>query len=53
MKACFVVSASDKDIAMSAGGEETRKIQFRIVRVIEQEQPLFALASKPANHILC
>jgi len=53
MKACFTVSAGDEDVTVSAGREETRKVQFKVVRVIEQEQPLFASASKPANHIVC
>ena len=52
MKAGFVVSAGDEDVAVSAGWEEIRKVQFRVVRVIEQEQPLFASASKPAKRIV-
>jgi hypothetical protein len=52
MKAGFAVSAGDEDVAVSAGREKIGKVQNSVVRVIEQEQPLFASASKPANRIV-
>jgi hypothetical protein len=37
---------------VSAGREKIGKVQNSVVRVIEQEQPLFASASKPVNRIV-
>src|ERR1700722_2360546 len=39
-----VVSTRDEDITVGAAGEVVPKIEHRIIRVIKQEQPLFALS---------
>ena len=46
------VPASDQDVTMSAAGKITTKVESCIVRIIEQEQPLIMLHSKPINRVL-
>ena len=47
VEASIAISARDKDVAMRAGGKVRSKIEGRIVRVVEHEQPLLALSRKP------
>ena len=48
----ITVSASDQNVAMRAAGEIITKIKGGIIRVIEQEQPLLVLHSKPIKCVL-
>ena len=46
------ISAGDQNVTARAGGEIFTKTESRIIRVIEQEEPLFMLSSKPIKSVL-
>ena len=46
------VPGSDQDVTVGAAGEIVTKIQGCIICIIEQEQPLLMLLSKPIKRVL-
>ena len=46
------VPASDQDVTVGTAGKIITKVEGCIVRIIEQEQPLIMLHSKPIKRVL-
>ena len=46
------ISGRDQDVAARAAGKISAKVESRIIRIIEQKQPLLVLSSKPIKSIL-
>ena len=49
--ACWVAGGDD-DVAVPAGWEELLQIDFRIVGVVDEQQPVVTLSSQPGKCVL-